>query len=413
MRITRVTKIRGHRVFRDFLWPNDLHSFGQFNLIYGWNGCGKTTLSSLFAHIEKKENVTEGEVEFEIDGGRTCLGYAIAGTNLPPVRVFNRDFINATIASTGDPSDRIDPIYYLGEDSIEKQAQVNRLKEELDTANDELTNATSAKTSATRELDEFRIDEAKVIKRTLTGAKSSRYNNYDKRNFTKSVAMFDAQADVRAARLTGEETEQLLTQKNSQLKSELSAVVCTPPDFENFRSRVKSLLERSVASETIEELAQNPAIARWVQEGLAVHSGEQKTSTCRFCSQPLTTERRAALEGHFNDAFAAFQRELASEISLLARAAEDLAEITFPHPASTYEHLQEELAAAISAAQKTIELTIAWITEVRTALESKRAAPFAPAQCGCWQSETPTVDGSSPDSCVNRVECSSVSYAAS
>jgi AAA15 family ATPase/GTPase len=66
MRISRLTKIKRHRVFRDFIWPNDLPAFAQFNVIYGWNGSGKTTLSSLFASLQDKHAITEGEVEFEL-----------------------------------------------------------------------------------------------------------------------------------------------------------------------------------------------------------------------------------------------------------------------------------------------------------------------------------------------------------
>lgn len=122
MKLTRITKIRAHRVFREFAWPADLHTFGQFNVIYGWNGCGKTTLSSLLSLIEKRTALLEGEVELELDGTRTVAGTAFASAQLPQVRVFNRDFVNATLQSAGG----IAPIYFLGEDSIEKQAQVDR-----------------------------------------------------------------------------------------------------------------------------------------------------------------------------------------------------------------------------------------------------------------------------------------------
>ncbi|MEZ4221377.1 MAG: AAA family ATPase [Polyangiaceae bacterium] len=389
MRITRVTKIRGHRVFRDFSWPGDLHAFGQFNLIYGWNGCGKTTLSSLFAHIEKGTNLTEGEAEFEIDDDRKCAGSAIAGTNLPPVRVFNRDFINATITAAGE---RVEPIYYLGEDSIEKQAKADELKKKKEAALEDLTNATSANGTAEAELDRFCIAQAKVIKEVLTGAQSPQYNNYDKRRFRQSIAAMQAQADAQAAVLTGEAKEQLRKQKDAQPKGDLPALACTLPDFENVSNRVKALLERSVASETIDALAQDRTVSRWVQEGLALHSGEQQTSTCRFCSQPLTADRRAALGGHFNDAFAAFQQEIASEIASLDRALTDLNRITFPDPARAYDHLQPELTAACSEAEKAIKSAAAWLGQVRTALEAKRAAPFAPAQAGGWQNERPTPD---------------------
>lgn len=389
MRITRVTKIRGHRVFRDFAWPGDLHGFGQFNLIYGWNGCGKTTLSSLFAHVEKGTNLTEGEVEFEIDDDRKCAGTTIASTNLPPVRVFNRAFIDATITAAGE---RVEPIYYLGEDSIEKQAKADELKTKKETALVELTKATSTKEAAESELDRFCIAQAKVIKEVLTGAQTPQYNNYNKGRFKQSIAAMQAKADAQAALLADEAKEQLRKQKDSQPKGDLPAVACTSLDFEKFSNGAETLLERSVASETIDALAQDKTVARWVQEGLALHSGEQQTNTCRFCSQPLTADRRAALEGHFNDAFAAFQQELASEISALDRALADLNGITFPDPARAYEHLQGELATGTSEAQKVIEVATAWLTEVRTALDAKRAAPFAPAKPGGWQSAIPTPD---------------------
>lgn len=112
MKLMRITKVR-HRVFRDFAWPNDLHAFGQFNLICGWNGCGKTTLSSLLSLVEKRTALSEGEVELKFDGATKITGSAFTSAQLPPVRAFNRDFINATLQSAGG----ISPIYFLGEDS--------------------------------------------------------------------------------------------------------------------------------------------------------------------------------------------------------------------------------------------------------------------------------------------------------
>ena len=69
MMLSRITKIKGHRVFRDFVWPNELPGFSQFNVIYGWNGSGKTTLSPLLANLQEKRVVSEGTVEFELDNG--------------------------------------------------------------------------------------------------------------------------------------------------------------------------------------------------------------------------------------------------------------------------------------------------------------------------------------------------------
>jgi wobble nucleotide-excising tRNase len=93
MKITRIQRIKTYRVFRDFTWPsNGLPDFGRFNLIYGWNGAGKTTLSGLFRHLQEKESITDGDVQFLIDGN-IVHGNALATSTLPQVRVFNRDTI--------------------------------------------------------------------------------------------------------------------------------------------------------------------------------------------------------------------------------------------------------------------------------------------------------------------------------
>jgi wobble nucleotide-excising tRNase len=389
MRISRVKRIRKHRVFRDFAWPNDLHSFGRFNLIYGWNGCGKTTLSSLFAHIEKGTNLTEGEVEFEIDECRSCAGTSLADTSLPPVRVFNRDFINATITTVGE---RVEPIYYLGVDSIEKQAKAEELKKQKDTALESLADVKARKIAADNELDRFCIDKAKVTKELLLASHSAQYNNYDKRRFKQSMAALRTHRDAQGALLTDEEKEQLRKQKDSQPKGDLPPIACDVPDFIALSGGAKALLGRTVASETLDELAQDKALAGWVQEGLALHSGERETSNCRFCSQSLTAERRAALEGHFNDAFAAFQQEIASEIASLDRALSDIEGVTFPDPARAYAHLQGELKTATFETRSVIESAAVWLTKVRSSLDAKKAAPFVSVQAGDWQKEVPTSD---------------------
>ena len=49
--ISRVQSIKSFGVFADFQWLNSLPEFKKFNLIYGWNYSGKTTLSRVFRCI--------------------------------------------------------------------------------------------------------------------------------------------------------------------------------------------------------------------------------------------------------------------------------------------------------------------------------------------------------------------------
>jgi predicted ATPase len=70
MGIDRINKIKNHRIFGGFAWPQDLLDFKDKNLFYGWNGTGKSTLSNLFRSIEKQAPMSEGQVEFVIDGNK-------------------------------------------------------------------------------------------------------------------------------------------------------------------------------------------------------------------------------------------------------------------------------------------------------------------------------------------------------
>ena len=123
MTIKRITKIN-HRIFQNFSWPSDLPTFERYNLIYGWNGSGKTTLSNLFRALEKKTNITDGTVEFEFEGGNKLSGSNIYGNQtIPKIKVFNREFVEDSVFSIQRPN--MAPIFIIGEDSVEKQKQID------------------------------------------------------------------------------------------------------------------------------------------------------------------------------------------------------------------------------------------------------------------------------------------------
>ena len=107
----------------------------------------------------------------------------LATARLPAVRVFNRDFIAATLASTGG----IAPIYFLGEDSVEKQKALEVRRSELAAAEEAVATARADEARAAEKLDDFCVAQAKVIKALLTTGHSAAYNNYDKRKLKQAA----------------------------------------------------------------------------------------------------------------------------------------------------------------------------------------------------------------------------------
>lgn len=371
MRISRLSKIKNHRVFRNFVWPNELPAFSQFNVIYGWNGTGKTTLSSLFAHLQDGRAITQGEVEFELDSGGKNSGADIPNATIPPVRVFNRDFIAKTIESIGQSN--VAPIFFLGAESIEQQKQVEALKTELETAREAVSKADSDKRKADKALDDFSVDKAKLIKEALLG--SAEHANYDKRRFKQSATTLKRVSPQPMA-LSSEQKKSLRKQKELQAKLSVSPVSVTAPDIENLRSKTSALLKRSIVSQVIDNLARDAAVGAWVQQGLSLHKGGRETDTCRFCGNELAPQRRAELEAHFNDAFAAFQRDIDQAISNIVRQQQTLAGVTFPDESRFYDHLAGVIQPALATAKQAIHSVNQMLGCFKEALERKKETPF-------------------------------------
>lgn len=370
MKVTRIGKIKGHRIFRDFAWPADLQPFAQFNLIYGWNGSGKTTLSSLFRNLQTRSAIAEGEVEFEIDGAKVT-GNTLQIAQLPAVRVFNRDFIASTILSAAG---QMDPIYYLGEDSVEKQKQVEKLKNDLGQAESEVAGARSEKSRADRALDDFCINKAKIIKELLISSRSTSYNNYDKRPFKHAIEQLDEKSA--ATSLSEEDKEKLRKQKDSQPKDAIPKVAIAIPDFDGFTEKAEALLKRSVVSQVLNEFVADRELSAWVQKGITLHSGERKSTMCRFCDQPLPATRLQKLEAHFNDAFTTYQAEVTELAERVESQQHVLVGTQFPESSRLYDHLASELQSAAVEARRLFEGAAAFLKSMHGTLLRKREVPF-------------------------------------
>ena len=102
----KINTLEKFGVFHDFSWDKGTPDFARFNLMYGWNRSGKTTLSRVFAAFEKGEFDFEKypeDVKFNIkkDGSRINQSYFQNGKNpingKHEVRVFNSDFVQDNV----------------------------------------------------------------------------------------------------------------------------------------------------------------------------------------------------------------------------------------------------------------------------------------------------------------------------
>lgn len=372
MKITRINRIRNHRIFRDFSWPAELPDFARFNVIYGWNGAGKTTLSNLFLHLQKKQPMFEGEIEFRF-GQNNVSGADLGSSILPSVKVFNREFVSAALFETA--GQQFSPIYYLGEENVETQKQIEELKSQCDKAQKQLAITASNKQRAENALDNFSIAQAKIIREALNSSGQNPYNNYDKRGFINKASKLTS-TNYTANILDTQKKIKLREKLVGKPKDRIASLEAEYPNLISLTDMSRSVLSRSIVSNTIEQLAANPALAAWVQQGLELHQAENNSDSCEFCGQPIPANRIRHLESHFNDEFKEFQNELTDSIKKIDNAKLQLDLVRPPEPTLFYEHLVDDLKKEIATIGQHRWYVDSYLDALKKALVVKKENPF-------------------------------------
>lgn len=375
MGIERISKVKNHRIFSGFVWPHDLLDFKEKNLFYGWNGTGKSTLSNLFRSIEKRIAISEGEVEFVISGNKVDGTALPTFQGLPQVRVFNKDFITDNVFTSHGA---VAPIFFLGEENIEKQKQVEKLKGELNEAEKEGREKEAENRQTEKALDDFKKERAKSIKDLLSSSGGNNpYNNYDKRLYQVKCGELLKLSDVEQKAKTLDESALDAQKKKKEAVplDKLPFLNFCYPDTQQLTDQVVALLGKTVVSAVIKALKNDQELSGWVKTGLVKHKKEYSTD-CLFCGQPLPENRIQELEAHFNDKFNAFIVEIESQSAVVKSAIDYLKSCTTPNRLGLYDHLKSEFDSSCTDLFNEISRIKRYLESLLNALNDKAQKPF-------------------------------------
>lgn len=371
MRIERITKINGYRIFRNYRWPNDLQEFSRFNLIYGWNGAGKTTISGIFRALEKKASILEGEVEFVIDG-RRIQGRNIPSESVPEVRVFNRDSVERAVFESKDA--QLDPIYYIGEDSASKQREVEELKAKEKEISGELSSIQGSRRKAERVFEDFCSGKALEIKNLLTRQGGGRYSTYNSARYKAAIAnILLVGEDVEA--LPEDERRRLHAVAMSSEMPRLSPVPEPRVDVLALIHAATELLKREVTSKVISDLMDKPDASAWIHAGMSIHE-KYGDKDCIYCGAQIAPDRTQALRDHFNDQVKLLNSEIDALTRRVASAKNLVASVTLPAKVELYPHLVDEYEKSLTvfrAFQKNLDSVL---ERLASEIQLKRDSPF-------------------------------------
>lgn len=367
--IRTIQKIKAFGVFDDFQWPAGLPEFKQFNLVYGWNYSGKTTLSRAFRCFELKQpHLDFASAQVQLKAGDGTVHHLSVPHTAPVFRVFNSDFVRENLSFD---SGSATPILVLGAEDIAMQEALTAKEAER-----EILALSKLSNEAVREEIELAIEKSltnyarDLIKNPL-GVPS-----YDKTRFEPKVIECKINPEEN---LLNEEGLALCLSvfRSTDKKAALSPKVVSLTSVAELRDKTASLLTRVVtANIPIPRLKENPAVESWVKEGRPLHEGKD---TCQFCGQQLPEDLMTHIAGHFSAEY----EDLMAELKALARAIKVAQEegITLDHKADFYAELSERFSVEKNRLGELLKTRNSTLQTLEKALAGKQTKAFTSLEC--------------------------------
>ena len=301
--IIRINRLTNFGNYRQFQWGSTAN-FTKYNLIYGWNYSGKTTLSRLFQVLAMPTELTQWqgcqfEVELQSGAKLTHVNHA----NPPRIKVFNRDFIQSNFQQ----EHKAPAVFIVGGSTIHLRNRITRLNEHLDRTRTIEAGLNERHQQLKKELDSLGTTHASFVA-TLTGDKT-----YNRTKLTAEIARIKATPDTFIL------SDEALQAKVSLLRStqewkDISSVAHTTTDLEILRQDLSTVLKKTASNEAIAKLKENRELESWIRTGLSHHAN---ATQCEFCGSTIPADRLTALQRHFSKAYEDLSSEVTTQVNTL------------------------------------------------------------------------------------------------
>lgn len=371
--IKRIIKIKNCPSFVDFKPASDLPAFAKYNLIYGWNGTGKTSFSRILRSCESGINHFEhperqSEFELELDGGRHVNQNGL--TSFKNIRVFNKDFVEESVFGTGGPK----PIFFLGTESKVDKERIDTLERELEKFNRRLVSKETALEKLQTKKSNRLSEKARFIKHALTTATQDHYRNYNRSDIEKSIRSYALELQSpKKLKLPDGRLSDLNKSIQQTSKATISPLTLPNLDLSEIEKQVTEALSKTVTSRVIEKLQSDQEVNKWVEQGLQIHK-DKSLEVCAFCEQSIPAHRLDELDKHFSDEY---QKMIQTVRSLKDRSESRRIKVDFPESSNFYDEFVTEYLDEKQEALRSIDSFHQKIDSIISALEQKEQNPFS------------------------------------
>ncbi|MCK2888540.1 AAA family ATPase [Escherichia coli] len=263
--------------------------FYQFNLFYGFNYSGKTTLSRIFRAMqlgEMPEGFETGSFKIEQYDSTSITSDAIK--KIENLRVFNSDYIANNV--NFDES-RVNPVLIVGERNIDLEHELQVLELAISAKKQEYEKNLNFATNKEKE---------KNNRLTAVGRNVTDLNILGRSNFNVASVKSMLSYATSEHKLTPEKLGTLIDTAKATAVASAPKAVITVPDMIDVFNEIEDILRTSVTQTTIAELDADKKLRDWVECGIDRHEGH---TTCLFCQSPINPARLKELNAYFSKTY--------------------------------------------------------------------------------------------------------------
>jgi len=258
--LRKVERLEACGIFSGWRWPPELEGFSRYNLIFGWNYSGKTTLSRAVRAHELHAPCTrlpDLKAALQDGNGRSYVN-GVEPKFSSPVAVFNSDFVEDNIGW----EEGLQPILLVGRESKVLKAKLDQAKAALERLGGERRRKEEEKTRLLDALNGGLSTHAQAVKNALPLPDFNR---------TKLEAEIGA-LGPESRKLTSEDLDREFTIFRAQERLpeiELKERLTLPTT--EVVGVVNAVLAKKVTVSTLSDLAGHPDRNHWVDAGRPLH----------------------------------------------------------------------------------------------------------------------------------------------
>ncbi|MEX2962033.1 AAA family ATPase [Microbulbifer sp. TYP-18] len=368
MRIKKIQKITGLGIFKDFSWNDNLPEFADFNLVYGWNYSGKTTLSRIFDGLGKPELIPQLDGTFEVLDSEDNTLRSANVTDPQNCKVFNRDFIERNFRQEHNAP----AVFIVGDDAAKIRDRISTLEARRGSVARAVTKYAGEKTAWEHRVnDGLKRDAARSIGE-LVSERTFRRPDLDRILEQIKGSLDDhllSEAEFDALKATASSSDEFGEQNSFTIPNiDLPALV----------EEVGNLIGQTASNNAIERLKDDANLEAWVRTGRNLHSPGDE---CAFCGNRIEDERFEQLQGHFSIEYEALVKAVQDKTAAL-RTMEIKA--VLPDSGQLIHSVREEysevispISAFIKSANRLTPLLIDALEGKVSSIESEQELPQA------------------------------------